>query len=169
MSSVPITAEQLAALPPEARGVVRAIIEHYERRIGALQAELDRLKRTPRNSSLPPSSTHPHAKPTERKPSSGKQRGGQPGHEKHERALLPAEQCTAVVTCKPTACRRCRRELAGDDAAPRRHQVWDLPEIQPLVTEYQRHRLHCSFCGAATYTVFALRATRAATVLVMRH
>jgi transposase len=150
MSSLPITSEQLAALPPDARGVVQAIVEHYERRIGELQAELDRLKKTPRNSSLPPSSTHPHAKPAERKPPSAKKRGGQPGHEKHERALLPTEQCTDVVTRKPAACRRCGRALAGDDAAPRRHQVWDLPELQPLVTEYQLHRLHCSCCGITT-------------------
>jgi transposase len=28
--------------------------------------------------------------------------------------------------------------------------VWELPEIKPLVTEYQRHRLLCSRCGKAT-------------------
>ena len=63
MSSLPITPEQLAALPPEARAVVQAILEYYERQLAELKAEIQRLKKTPRNSSLPPSSEHPHAKP----------------------------------------------------------------------------------------------------------
>ena len=49
----------------------------------------------------------------------------------------------------PTACRRCGRPLAGTDPEPLRHQVWELPEIRPVVTEYQRHRLVCR-CGCAT-------------------
>jgi hypothetical protein len=39
----------LAALPPEVRGVVQAIIDQYERRIADLEAEISRLKKTPRN------------------------------------------------------------------------------------------------------------------------
>jgi len=147
--SPPITPEQLAALPPEVRAVVQAIIDHYERRITELAAEIVRLKKTPRNSSLPPSSEHPHAKPPPAKPKSQRPRGGQPGHEKHERALIPTEQCQQVVPLKPKRCRRCRRKLCGHDPAPLRHQVWDLPPIEPQVSEYQLHRLTCS-CGTIT-------------------
>jgi transposase len=150
MSSPPITPEQLAALPPEVRAVVQAIVEHYERRIAELEAEIRRLKKTPRNSSLPPSSEHPHAKPPPAQGKSQRPRGGQPGHEKHERALIPVEQCAAVVSHKPPACRRCGRQLVGNDPAPLRHQIWELPEIQPLVTEHQLHRLTCSCCGITT-------------------
>jgi transposase len=156
MSSPPITPEQLAALPPEVRAVVQAIISHYERQVAELKAEVAELKaelaaakKTPRNSSLPPSSEHPHAKPPPERPKSKKQRGGQPGHKKHERALIPAEQCVAVVAHKPAACRRCGGKLTGHDPAPLRHQVWELPEIKPLVTEHQRHRLTCP-CGTTT-------------------
>jgi hypothetical protein len=42
--SPPITAEQLAALPPEMRAVVEALIDRYERRIAALEAELAATK-----------------------------------------------------------------------------------------------------------------------------
>ncbi|HEX3659301.1 MAG TPA: DUF6444 domain-containing protein, partial [Pirellulales bacterium] len=56
----PITPEQLAALPPVFQALLRAVIDYYERRIAELEA---RLNKTPRNSSLPPSSEHPHAKP----------------------------------------------------------------------------------------------------------
>jgi transposase len=31
-----------------------------------------------------------------------------------------------------------------------RHQVWELPEIQPILTEYQRHRLTCPHCRETT-------------------
>jgi transposase len=156
MSSPPITPEQLAVLPPELRAVVQAIIDHYERQVAELKAEVAELKtalaaakKTPRNSSLPPSSEHPHAKPPPPQPKSKKKPGGQPGHEKHERALLPTEQCQQVVPLKPERCRRCGRKLCGHDPAPLRHQVWELPPIEPQVNEYQLHRLPCS-CGATT-------------------
>ena len=51
---------------------------------------------------------------------------------------------------KPSECRRCGAKLSGSDPEPLRHQVWELPEIKPLVTEYQRHRLTCLCCGETT-------------------
>lgn len=159
MSSVPppVTPEQIAALPPEFRALLQAVIEHYERRIAGLEAELaavraelEATKKTPRNSSLPPSTEHPHARPAPPRNKSGRKPGGQPGHPKHERALIPTEQCQEVVQCVPGACRRCGKPLAGSDPEPRRHQVWDVPKIQPLVTEYQLHRLTCPCCSEST-------------------
>lgn len=55
-----------------------------------------------------------------------------------------------MQSLKPTECRKCGEKLAGNDAEPLRHQVWELPEIKPLVTEYQRHRLKCPCCGETT-------------------
>lgn len=147
---LPITPEQIAALPPEFRAILEAVIEHFEKRIGQLQAELAAAKQTPRNSSLPPSTEHPHAKPTPQRRKSGKKPGGQSGHAKAERALIPVEQCQAVVAVRPRRCRRCGQRLAGNDPQPWRHQVWELPEIKPIVTEYQRHRLTCECCGETT-------------------
>ena len=149
-SSPPISPEQLAALPPEVRAVIEAMIEHYERRIAELEAELKGYRKTPRNSSLPPSTQHPHARPVKPKSKSNKKRGGQPGHAKHERPLVPSDECDEVIPLKPTECRRCGTKLSGSDAEPLRHQVWELPEIKPLVTEYQQHRLCCSGCGETT-------------------
>ena len=150
----PITPEQLADLPSEFQTLLRAVIDHYERQIVELTSRIDqleaRLGRSPKNSSLPPSSQHPHAKPTLRKPKSKKKRGAQPGHPKHERPLIPSEDCDDVQSLKPTECRRCGEKLAGKDSAPLRHQVWELPEIKPVVTEYQRHRLTCRCCGTST-------------------
>lgn len=140
----PITAEQLSALPPEIQALIRTIIDYYEARIAELERRL-----TPQNSSLPPSTQHPHAKPTPQKPKSKKKRGGQVGHKKHERPLRPTDECDDVERLKPSECRRCGAKLVGQDAKPWRHQVWELPEIQPHVTEYQLHRLTCQ-CGETT-------------------
>jgi transposase len=144
------------AIPPELDAemtpAVRAFVQLLLTRIAELEArvaELEGGRKTPQNSSLPPSSQHPHAKPPARKRKSKRKRGGQPGHAKHERPLIPTDQCDDVRILKPSHCRRCERKLVGNDPDPLRHQVWELPEIKPLVTEYQLHRLPCP-CGATT-------------------
>jgi len=135
--------ELIARQTPEAQAIIRLLL--------AKIAELEsRLNKTPRNSSLPPSTEHPHAKPATQRGKSGRKPGGQPGHPKHERALIPSEQCQMVVALKPQACRRCGESLTGNDPQPLRHQVWDIPEIKPLVTEYQLHRLTCPGCQEST-------------------
>lgn len=143
MSLEPLVTEDLIARQsPEAQAIIRILLAKIEQ----LEA---RLSKTPRNSSLPPSTEHPHAKPP-RKGSTGKKPGGQPGHPKHERALVPVEECQAVIPLIPETCRRCGKPLAGSDPEPRRHQVWDIPEIKPLITEYQLHRLDCPCCSTST-------------------
>lgn len=148
----PITPDQLQALPPDIQALIVAMIDYYEQRIAKLEAELAGFKKNPRNSSLPPSTEHPHAKPPRDKKKSKKKRGGQPGHPKHERPLIPTEECSAVVALHPEACRRCGTELQGEDPEPLRHQVWELPVIKPDVTEYQLHRRECACCGETTCT-----------------
>ena len=139
-------------IPPELEAemtpAVRAFVESLIDRIENLEA---RLGLNPQNSSLPPSSQHPHAKPPRpKRKGRKKKRGGQPGHPRHQRELIPSEDCQEVIPLKPTTCRRCATKLAGSDPDPLRHQVWDLPEIKPIVTEYQQHRLTCPCCGETT-------------------
>lgn len=144
-----VSPETLASLPPE----VIALIEWQAQQIRVLTARVAELEaklgKNPNNSSKPPASTHPHDKPPPAKTKSKRRRGGQPGHGKYERPLLATEACQSVVPCLPRECRRCGNPLSGTDPEPLRHQVWELPEIQPIVTEYQRHRLVCS-CGCST-------------------
>jgi transposase len=146
-----ITEELIARQTPEAQQIILALLA----RMAKLEAELETLRRqgpgkTPQNSSLPPSTLHPHAKPPRKKRKSKKRRGGQPGHPKHQRALIPTDQCNQVHSLKPKACRRCGEKLSGTDPEPLRHQVWELPEIKAFVTEYQQHRLPCACCGETT-------------------
>jgi len=141
--------ELLAELPAAVRAYIAWQAEQIRvltKRVAELEAKLGK---NPTNSSKPPSTTHPHAKPAPTQAKSKRQRGGQPGHDKHQRPLLASEQCQEVVACLPTTCRRCGKALVGTDPEPLRHQVWELPEIKPSVTEYQQHRLVCS-CGCST-------------------
>lgn len=102
------------------------------RRLEARVAELkQRLNRTSRNSSLPPSQDPPSAPARPRKPASGRGRGGQPGHEGANRPLLPLERIDELVDHWPERCHACAHVFGEDErvdaAAPQRHQVVELP------------------------------------------
>jgi transposase len=142
-------ADFFAGTPPSVRAYIDrllATIAALETRVAELEA---RLGKDSTNSSKPPSTEHPHAKQPKPKPQSSRQAGAQPGHTRHDRPLIPSAQCQEIVACVPPTCRRCGEPLTGTDAEPLRHQVWELPEIKPIVTEYQRHRLTCQ-CGCST-------------------
>lgn len=143
MSKIPPELE--AEMTPAVKAFVLALLDRIEK----LEEQVQKL--TPRNSSLPPSTEHPHAKPKRTRPPAKKRKhGGQKGHKRHQRELIPSEQCATVTPCYPEACRRCGGELQPDSSDPKRHQVWDLPPIEPIVDEYQLFRGHCPCCGITT-------------------
>jgi transposase len=55
-----------------------------------------------------------------------------------------------IVVLKPEQCLGCSARLLGEDPTPWRHQVIEIPPIQPVVTEYQWHQLMCLTCGTVT-------------------
>jgi transposase len=125
-----------------------AIIAQLEARVKELEALLGQNSS---NSSRPPSADPPDVKRKSDKTKKRKRkRGARPGHQKHARTLVPVEQVDEVLVIKPKSCGRCGKRLNGDDCSPRRHQVWELPKIEPRVTEYQLHTLQCD-CGACTH------------------
>ena len=139
---VVVTEEIIARPPPEAQAILRLLlaqiaeleaegaklkarIKEFETANAKLRTGMEELerqgkRRTPQNWSLPPSTQHPHARPQPPKRKSKKKRGGQPGHEKHERPLIPAENCNRVEACKPGECRRCGAKPSGSDPEPLR-------------------------------------------------
>jgi transposase len=122
------------------------------KRIADLEEKLQKL--TPKNSSIPFSTQHPHAKekpnPKKRKAKTRKKQGGQPGYPRTTRPLVPSKDCDEVKTLRPRQCRKCNARLKCKDPEPLRHQVIELPEIKPIVTEYQQHRLTCQCCRTQT-------------------
>jgi len=118
-------------------------------RIAALEA---RLNQSSANSSQPPSKDSPkQRRERKRKRKSGRKRGGQPGHKPHQRELVPPEKVTATVDHRPDQCDGCGAVLTEvDDTEPLRHQIIELPEIIPDVTEHRLHACDCPSCGHRT-------------------
>src|SRR5882724_8059163 len=141
---------------------VQDYIHALEARVTALEAAVQRLEATvqhlterlqqdSRTSSRPPSSDPPQATTKRpRRAPSGRRAGGQPGHEGQARALVPVEEVDVVISVKPERCPRCQHPLRGEDLQPQRQQVTESPPVQPVITEYQRHRSVCLVCGEAT-------------------
>lgn len=150
----PLPQELWDRIPLEIQAALWVVVDGYEQRIAALEAQgaalQAQLKQNSQNSSRPPSSDGPQV---QRKPPplpSGRKRGAQPGHPLSQRVLVPVEEVQEVIACKPTHCRRCGNALAGTDPQPHRHQVIEVPPPVPQVTEYQLHRLSCAHCGITT-------------------
>ncbi len=127
--------------------VQQATIAALEQRVRDLEA---RLATFSGNSSRPPSSDPPGAPPPAPPKRTGRKRGGQPGHDKQSRAMVPPEQVTRTEVLKPQACRRCGGALQGDDPDPYRHQVIDVPKVAAFVQEYQLHAFDCPRCCIST-------------------
>lgn len=145
-----LSADVVERTPPE---VIRLLVQLLDR-MEKLEAENRELKArlglNSANSSKPPSTDPPSHKRKPPEPKSGRSRGGQPGHERHERPLVPPDQVDEVVDCRPPRCAACDASLAGNDPEPLRRQVAEVPPIQPHVTEYRLHTLICRRCGGRT-------------------
>ena len=134
-----------------------AIIATQAEEIALLRAQVAeltaRLGQTSTNSSRPPSSDPPQMSRPPSKPS-GRQPGGQPGHPGRFRALLAAAQVDEVIVCRPAACADCGAALAEaagpTDPADERRQVWEVPPVAVVVTEYRLAARRCGACGHTT-------------------
>jgi transposase len=130
-------------------------LKGFEARVGELEKEnaalKEKLGKSSRNSSKPPSSDGPKEKAERpRKKTTGRAAGGQPGHPKHERPAWPAEKVAKRVILVPEQCEKCATPLLGEDLNPRRHQVFELPKVAVAVTEFVQHALGCACCGHVT-------------------
>jgi len=145
-----ISTEEWAATPLVVQELVRSLsatVQQLTDRVAELE---ERQRKTSRNSSKPPSSDPPSAPRRPRGPSSGRKRGGQAGHQGKGRQLIAPEEVTRIVDVKPVCCAGCGALLLGEDAQPVRHQVSELPRIEPEVVEYRRHSMTCLVCGTQT-------------------
>jgi transposase len=151
---LPIPEPLWNTVPSEAQAALLAAWKSLQNRIADLEAQLRDLQaRLPLNSthsSKPPSSDPIGWKRKPPAPPTGRKRGGQPGHPKAHRPLVPPERLRSSTDCRPSSCRRCDHPLVGDDPNPWIHQVADRPKIEPIVDQFRLHRLTCPGCGATT-------------------
>lgn len=143
----PLPEELFASLPVAVQNYLRQL-EAFATQLAAQVTQLEaKLQQNSSNSSRPPSSDGPQHKRGLPRPPSQRRRGGQTGHSKHDRVILPPDQ---VVDHKPPHCGRCGTSLAGDDPDPSIDQVIELPEKLRWVTHHRRHTLDCPLCQART-------------------
>jgi transposase len=156
-----ISVEDWAATPESVRALVYtllATVASLQETVTQLQetviplqqrvSELEeRVKQDSSNSSKAPSTDPPQARKYPKRKPSGRKQGGQKGHQGRGRELKPPEQVNEIVVSKPMACEGCGTLLLGEDISPWRHQVTELPRIEPEVIEYQVHTLTCLVCG----------------------
>lgn len=110
----------------------------------------EKLNTNPTNSSLPPSTDifgkhkkkiNPHKSKTDKK------QGAQVGHVGKGRKLLSNEEVQNTVVCLPKTTCACGGHIQARPDLCKRHQVFELPKIKPIVTEYQRVYGICMQCG----------------------
>ena len=155
----PLPPELWDRTPPGAQEMIvaqAAALAQLRAEITPLKATVEelaqRLGRNSHHASQPPSADPPQTPKRSRRDPSGRRPGGQPGHEGHTRALVPGEAVAVVIAVKPERCRRCQHRLEGEDAQPERHQVTEIPPIQPVMTEDPWPQLGCPSCGELTRT-----------------
>jgi len=146
----PLSPERLESLDPDIRELLLALWREnreLKERVRDLEA---RLNQNSSNSSQPPSSDRPWAKPQRKRRIRGGKRGGQKGHPPHLRQLAPPDRVHHVQNHFPTVCPHCACGLPGGEETPGnpyRHQVIDVPQIVPEVTEHRLHYRDCPQCG----------------------
>ena len=152
--------EQLAALVAAQARTIAQLQDRLavqDARLAAQDARIAELERqlasSSRNSSKPPSSDGlDKPAPKSLRGRSGREPGGQPGHQ--GRTLRQVERPDEVVVHEPGACAGCESALPGDGPPTRmiRRQVFDIPKITVCVVE---HRLVSRRCSRGVVTAAA--------------
>ncbi|MDB4224670.1 IS66 family transposase, partial [Granulosicoccus sp.] len=138
----------LWAIVTELQSVVSELKNQNEELQEQVSELNERIGKSSRNSSRPPSSDSTSQRATRRKkPKSNKAKGAQPGHEKHERALIPESDVDEVQRYFPAASCACGGSVSIEPEPRCRHQVFDIPVVRFSVIEHQLFGGHCSGCG----------------------
>lgn len=133
-------------------------IGEAEKQIADLERQLAARQKNSTNSSKPPSSDGlaGNSRQRGRRKKSKRKPGGQKGHPGHHRPLAPPEQVQEVRPVLPEECKHCGHALSQQPeqmqtvGEVQRHQVTELPPIQPYVIEYQCPKVVCPACGEGT-------------------
>ena len=132
-------------------------IADAEEQIADLERQLASRQKNSTNSSKPPSSDGlaGNSRQRGRRKKSKRKVGGQKGHPGHHRPLVPPAQVQEVRPVLPEECKHCGHALSQQPeqmqtvGEVQRHQVTELPPIQPYVIEYQCPRWSARPVGKA--------------------
>jgi transposase len=119
---------------------MQARMDQLEKRLAELEAKNKRKRKTPKNSSTPPSRS---PKSNQLKQPAAK-RGPKPGHPGHSRTNAEPD---VIIECRVEVCPGCGHDLS---TTPQRQvsssQIVDIPPIQPQVIEARRYGVTCPCC-----------------------
>lgn len=126
---------------------------HLIKELWSIACDLNEKKNiNSKNSSLPPSKdksskNKSNTKRNNQRKKNPKKPGGQPGHKKNERKLIPIDEVDHTINCIPTQNCKCGGCVIPEPAVHRRHQQYEFPVIKPIVTEYRIHSGSCDSCN----------------------
>ncbi|VAW86153.1 hypothetical protein MNBD_GAMMA18-1235, partial [hydrothermal vent metagenome] len=134
-----------------------ARIAKLEKKIEELESK---LAKNSRNSSKPPSSDgYGKPKPKSQRKKTGRSSGGQPGHKGS--TLKQVEHPDHVQEHPVSQCSHCHGDLSNQAAMGHEaRQVFDLPEINVMVTEHRAHIKTCPHCDARVKAAFPTGVTQ---------
>ena len=122
------------------------------REVQTLQAKLAAFEKDSTTSHKPPSSDgFKKKRGAITRGVSGRKPGGQKGHRGITRCNVPLHEVTETITHKPHTCEQCGTLLTEQHPSVpvERRQVWEIPEIKPLVQEHVFYQTTCD-CGHPT-------------------
>jgi transposase len=132
-----------------------AYIKQLEEEIIQLKKRIEELERllgmNSKNSSKPPSSDPPGMISALPRKLRRKKRGARKGHQPYMRELLPEKFVKDRIPLKPQVCTCGSTNIEDTDEEPMRHQIVDIPPIEPQVIEYVQYYFRCKDCGQLIY------------------
>jgi len=119
---------------------MQARMDQLEKRLAELEAKGKRQRKTPKNSSTPPSCS-PKSNQPKKRPA---KRGPKPGHPGCSRANAEPD---VIVDCRVEVCPTCGYDLSATTHQQiSSSQMVDIPSIQPQVVEARRYEVTCPCC-----------------------
>jgi len=128
--------------------IIVALLEQLQ----ALRTKVAALDKDSTCSHKPPSSDGFNKKRgASQRGSSGRKPGGQKGHRGRTRRNVPPSEVTETIPHQPQVCEKCGAAFTEQNLSVplERRQVWEIPEIKPLVHEHVFYQTRCD-CGHTT-------------------
>ncbi|MBI4866160.1 MAG: IS66 family transposase [Candidatus Wallbacteria bacterium] len=133
-----------------ARAEIAALRQQVSELSGVVAELRAKLSQNSQNSSKPPSSDPPGAPSAPVKEKTGRKCGGQPGHQRHTRPLVPEDQVKQTHEYRPERCCSCGCSLEGVEGTFERYQTTEIPEPRAEVTENRQYTVVCPRCDCKT-------------------
>jgi transposase len=133
--------------------------ENFElkQKIIILENKLEKKKKNSTNSSIPPSKDENRAKKNQSlRDKTGKKTGGQKGSK--GTTLKMSDRVDDIKDHKLDFCSCCGDQLTDEQQLVGKHQVVDIPPIQPIVTEHRIYSAVCQ-CGKKNTSSFPKEAS----------